>query len=193
MAENRKNRDREYYEKNKANINKRNNEYYEKNKEKIRAKRKQYYEENRARINEQQRARFHNNIQVKLGSAMRNRARKEIGIGKIYLKLLGCSYAKFMKWFEFNFELDGNVFNWWNHGSVWQIDHVRPIKIYDMTNKRDIKICFNWKNTMPVYASYNHRKNGSIVKEDILKVRERVKLFKQKISNGDIVIDDNVV
>lgn len=180
---------KKYYQSNKSYIDERNKEYYSKNRTKIREQRKNAYMINKPKHLEQQRARYHANISLKLGSNLRNRVRKEIGSGKKYLELLGCKKEKLIKWFEFNFQLDGNVFNWQNYGTVWQIDHVRPCKIYDLTVERNRYICFNWKNTMPVTTSYNHKKNGKIVKEDILKVKERVALFKEALSNGSIKID----
>lgn len=160
--------------------------YYEKNREKIRERERQKYKENKHEYLEKQRERRRKNTKSKLSSNLRTRVKEEIGSGKDYLKLLGCRKEKYTKWLEFNFKLDGDVFNWKNYGKVWHIDHVRPCRIYDLSIEKNRYICFNWKNTMPVFASYNLKKGGKIVKDDILKIRERVKLFKEALSNGDI-------
>ena len=53
--------------------------------------------------------------------------------------------------------------NWGNYGvNGWQIDHIIPITSFDLTDNEQVKKCFNYKNTQPLWAKEN------IIKSDLL-------------------------
>lgn len=49
--------------------------------------------------------------------------------------------------------------SWENHGSIWHIDHIRPLASFDLTNKEDVKIACNYKNLQPLFKEENIRKS----------------------------------
>lgn len=51
---------------------------------------------------------------------------------------------------------------WNNYGSVWVIDHIVPLRLFDMTNPEELKIAFHYKNITPLYKEDNLYKEGSI-------------------------------
>lgn len=82
------------------------------------------------------------------------------------LQYLGCTLKMFKKWLEFMFDSD---MTWDNYGTVWTIDHVIPLNIFDLTDKKQQNIAFNWKNIQPL-------KDNS-VKNDNLRIYEYCNLI----------------
>jgi hypothetical protein len=50
--------------------------------------------------------------------------------------------------------------NWKNYGTYWEIDHIKPISLFDLTKKQEIKKCFNYKNTKPLSINENRQKEN---------------------------------
>jgi hypothetical protein len=96
------------------------------------------------------------------------------------LDLLGCSLEFLRKWLEFQFTPE---MTFENYGSYWHIDHVTPCSSFDMTNKEQQNICFNWKNLQPLYCKDNLSKNGKIIEEIIEEHKKKVEKF-LKIHNN---------
>jgi hypothetical protein len=186
IVDKRKLADKKSYVKRKTKINERNNNYYAKNKEKIRAQRKVYKKENPDKV-KKWRNNYAKSPEGKLAISLRRRVRMEVGSGKTWLTLLNCSVDNIKKWFEFNFELDShNEMKWENYGKVWEIDHVKPCKSFDLNKKEDREKCFSWQNTLPVLGSYNKSKNDKIKIMDFIKLEIRLKLFQKTIANKSI-------
>jgi hypothetical protein len=120
--------------------------YKEKNKEKLRKERREY-----------DKKRFKIDKEYKLLCAMRSNlyraVKKEHKNGKT-IELIGCSIRELKKHLEKNFT-DG--MSWENYGK-WHIDHVIPCANYDLTQEKQQKECFNWKNLQPLWAIDNFKK-----------------------------------
>ena len=65
--------------------------------------------------------------------------------------LLGCSIEKYMYYIE---QLWEPGMSWGNWGT-WHIDHRRPCKTFDLTDPVQIKKCFCYTNTRPLWAAQN--------------------------------------
>ncbi len=78
---------------------------------------------------------------------------------KKYSELIGCNLQDFKKWLEKNFSHD---MNWNNYGKVWNLDHVFPVSIFDLTNEDEKFLCFNWKNTRPCYSNVNFSRKKNL-------------------------------
>jgi uncharacterized protein (DUF983 family) len=75
------------------------------------------------------------------------------------VKYLGCTSPEYMKWifcYDQNYNLD-------NHGKVWHIDHVIPLSRFNLEDKDEQMIAFNWRNTMPLSVKENLAKNNKIL------------------------------
>uniref|UniRef100_A0A6C0KKQ8 Uncharacterized protein n=1 Tax=viral metagenome TaxID=1070528 RepID=A0A6C0KKQ8_9ZZZZ len=75
------------------------------------------------------------------------------------IKYLGCSSTEYLEWLlhnDKNYTLD-------NQGKVWHIDHVIPLSTFDLEDKQQQFIAFNWRNTMPLAARDNLSKNRKII------------------------------
>lgn len=72
------------------------------------------------------------------------------------LELAGCSIKELKAHLEANFQ-DG--MNWDNYKrDGWHVDHIRPCASFDLTNRKQQLVCFNWRNLAPAWAVENIRK-----------------------------------
>ena len=75
------------------------------------------------------------------------------------IKYLGCSSPEYLQWLLHN----GKNYSLENQGKVWHIDHVIPLSRFDLEDKQQQFIAFNWRNTMPLAAQENLSKNKKII------------------------------
>lgn len=142
-----------------------------------RKRQKPNYSKNNAKL---KRDRYNNDIQEKLRMNYRQKLRGYIFKGyknKDFKELFGCSRKMFLHWIESNMLKD---MNWSNYGKKWNLDHTKPCSSFDLTDQEQLKKCFSWKNTMPMFVSDNLKKYINI-DEDLLTIQEaRVNIFKIK-------------
>ena len=50
-----------------------------------------------------------------------------------------------------------------NYGTEWHVDHIIPCSTFDLTDKKQAKICFNYKNTQPLWRIENLSKGNKIL------------------------------
>lgn len=74
-------------------------------------------------------------------------------------ELLGCDISYYIKHIESQFV---NGMNWNNHGKYWHIDHIVPCNYFNLKNKEDQKICFNYRNTQPLSIKENCSKQDNL-------------------------------
>jgi hypothetical protein len=148
---------------NRESYNERHKVDFQKNKTQIYARRKQYYLDNPDKA---------------LGEAHRQHLRNALKSGKEAPELLGCNIPFLKKWFDFHFAIDKD-FNMDNHGDLWHIDHVLPISRWDLDNIEHKKLCFNWKNLMPLRCTNNLSKNNVIDLAQVAELDRRLTLFSQ--------------
>lgn len=74
-------------------------------------------------------------------------------------ELLGCSIEHLMQHLEAQF-VDGMT--WENQGlGGWDVDHIRPLASFDLTDPEQAKQAFNWANCRPMWGADN-RSKGSL-------------------------------
>ena len=66
--------------------------------------------------------------------------------------ILGVDIDTYRKWIEWQMTPE---MNWSNI----EIDHVKPIRLFDTSDDEQLKEAFNWKNTQPLLKQ-NHRQKG---------------------------------
>ena len=49
-----------------------------------------------------------------------------------------------------------------NFGSVWGLDHIVPVELFDLSNDDDLLLCYNYNNIIPMFNSDNLMKGGSV-------------------------------
>lgn len=141
---------------------------------------KEGYQEKR---NEYKREKYKTDSNEKLSLDNRLRLRKFINsnISEKYEKKLtlifGCSKKKFREWIEFCFV---EKMSWDNYGEVWNFDHVKPCSSFELENDDELKECFSWKNTAPIYCKENFRKYNNRDLNGEEHYKSKVKLFEDK-------------
>lgn len=76
-----------------------------------------------------------------------------------YVKYLGCTSTQAVKYIESLFRPG---MTWENHGSKWEIDHIRPIVSYDMNNDAEKRKAFHYTNIRPLWKWMNRQKKDKI-------------------------------
>jgi hypothetical protein len=71
------------------------------------------------------------------------------------IKLIGCDIEYYKQYLEQQFQLD---MSWENYGTLWEIDHIKPCALFDLTKEEEQKQCFHHTNTQPLYKIDNRRK-----------------------------------
>lgn len=100
---------------------------------------------------------FKRYIRTRIYNCLKNRKTKHS------IDYLGCSSDDYFKWI-FNYD---NNYSIENHGKEWQIDHVIPISKFNLENDDEKMLAFNWRNTMPLEANKNLKKNNKIIVEQV--------------------------
>ena len=93
-------------------------------------------------------------------SIKRQSARKQ----SKFKKLLGIEIDQFIKHIESQFTIE---MSWDNRGyETWHIDHIRPCESFDLSDKAQQVVCFNYRNQQPLSAKENLKKNDICTAED---------------------------
>ena len=149
-------------------------EWRDKNREKLLIRKKQYYEDNREKIRNQQKKNYDENRDVIIKNQIkyeRNRRKTDVNFRLIRntrrrihhalngkskssstLDILGIDVETYLKWIEWQMTPE---MNWSNI----EIDHVKPICMFDVTKDYELKEAFSWKNTQPLLKQ-DHRQKG---------------------------------
>lgn len=134
--------------------------YYHANKE-LRAKQmKDYREQNRDALNKKKREahkkfperRLSQNLRVRLVMALKRGSRKGSAV-----KDLGCSIQELKTYLESMFKPG---MTWDNYGSEWQVDHIKPLANYDLSNPEILKALVHYTNLQPLWAAENRKKSN---------------------------------
>jgi hypothetical protein len=148
---------KEYYKANKEYLLEYAKQYLINNKEKIykrnREYSKKYYKQNSHKIKQYNINLYKNNIYTKLSLSLRCRLNHGLKHGlkiKSALHLLGCSIDKCKQHLESQFKPE---MNWKNHGEIWEIDHIKPCVLFDLTNIEQQKQCFHYTNLQPLFKT----------------------------------------
>lgn len=164
---------KQYYQKNKIKYLDRVKKYYQENKEEKLNYAKKYRKKNQDKYNEyftknaqkiyQQRAirekkRRKTDLSYRIYSNLRYRLYRAIKLNKKTqdtLDYLGCSIEKLKEHLEKQFT---KGMSWDNYGE-WHIDHIKPCASFDLSIKKEQKICFHFTNLQPLWAIDNLRKS----------------------------------
>ena len=52
------------------------------------------------------------------------------------------------------------IMTWDNYATYWEIDHIKPICKFDLSNEGEMKKCFHFSNTQPLTRDENREKSG---------------------------------
>jgi len=145
--------------------------YREANREKIAERKRRYRETNCEKVaeynREYRRNRKAEDIQFKLVCNLRNRlyhAVKGNFKNGSAVRDLGCTIEELKEYLEAKFEPGMTWENWGRGGGkdVWNIDHVRPLSSFDLTDRKQLKKVCHYTNLQPLWAEDNMRKGDKM-------------------------------
>lgn len=94
------------------------------------------------------------NIQFKLSQLLRIRLidalKGKINKFESTLELLGCHIEELKVYLEQQFKSE---MTWENHGTVWEIDHIKACSNFDLTKLEEQKQCFHYTNLQPLFKT----------------------------------------
>lgn len=91
-----------------------------------------------------------------LSRAQTHLRKKRIERNMTHMKLIGCTPMYLKKYWESQFK---NGMNYDNYGE-WEVDHIKPISVYNLHNILQLKECFNHKNLQPLWKIENIKKSN---------------------------------
>jgi len=141
--------DKNNYEKNK-NIRKNNFKKFKQNNPTYFAK---WFQKNKEIIKEKNKIKYKEDINYRLIQIIRINILQSIQKTKktkSSIKLLGCDIKFYKEYLESKFLPE---MSWENHGEIWEIDHIIPCSSFDLTIEQNQLICFNYKNTQPLFKT----------------------------------------
>jgi len=166
-----KNKDynKDYYKKNGEIIKLLAIEYYRNNKEKVKMNVRKYAKKNRHKRNKREALRYKTDIKhhlsVKLRNYFRASFKKNLKSGKM-IDYLGMTIPEFKVYLENNFE---NWMSWNNIGLYngkfnygWDIDHIKPLSLFDLTKEEEIKKAWHYSNLQPLCGKTNREVKRNI-------------------------------
>jgi len=125
-----------------------------------REKRRNYYKD-----------RYSNNPQARLRTLIRSRIRKLLKRQAVRKNnktsyLLGCVWIELVKYIEMKFYPNehGQYMNWSNHGMEWELDHIKPLHTFDLTDPVQQEIAFNYRNLQPLWIKDHKNKTKNDIK-----------------------------
>lgn len=155
---------RQYRKQNKQKIKEYSKEYYSKNQEKYREYSKQYKQCNVEIVRNQYKKNFN---YYSLLNAINFLLRGKIQTSKVFNNL-PYTLQELRSHLESQFTSE---MSWSNYGSCWEIDHIIPQSLFDLSDicNRDFKICWSLANLRPLEKSLNRSrpKDGSDISEEI--------------------------
>lgn len=79
-------------------------------------------------------------------------------------KLVGCTGPELRKHLESLFK---QGMTWENYGyEGWHIDHIKPCSSFDLTDPKEVAICFHYSNLQPLWADENFKKSNRILENE---------------------------
>jgi hypothetical protein len=103
---------------------------------------------------------------------------------------IGCPIQYLREWFEYVFTSD---MSWDNYGTYWNIDHIIPVDLFDLTDEKEKMICWNWTNLAPLKVSTNCSKRNSIDKTQIESIKNKLIKFKEEGSTTKWFSNDYII
>ena len=101
--------------------------------------------------------RIKNTLKCRIRTAIKSERKSENT-----MKLVGCDTLFFQKYIESLWE---DKMSWLNYGygeNKWELDHILPCELFDMSDPIQQKWCFNYVNLQPLWHNDNNAKSDSL-------------------------------
>ena len=104
-------------------------------------------------------------IRRRIHMGLRNRFTGKIKKAGSTISLLGCTYAEFKEYIT-GLMTEGMTWDDVFNGRV-HLDHVKPLKCFDLSDPYQQLVAFNYRNMQPLWAQDNWEKNARWSDEDL--------------------------
>lgn len=122
---------------------------------------KSYTLKNRSKINMYLKS-YNSKIENKLGHNLRVRLRLALKTGGIRggsaVRDLGCTIPELKQHLEQQFKPG---MSWENYGKYWSIDHIKPLKKFNLSDRKEFLNAAHWSNLQPLTVGENSSKGAS--------------------------------
>lgn len=122
----------------------------------------------RAYARRHRRERMANDLNFAIRERIRGRIKSAIVTGaksSRSMNLLGCSIESFKLYIESKFE-DGMTWQNWGFGvDKWNLDHIMPLSIFDLTKPEHQRRAFHFSNLQPMWQPDNFDKKAKIISD----------------------------
>jgi hypothetical protein len=138
--------------------------YYAANKEKLRQDQKALFLQNGKKYRQAQLDHRRNTPAARLSHTLRTRARNALK-GRLKAastqELLGCTFEEARAHIEAQFQPG---MTWENYSpATWHIDHIKPLKSFDLFDPAQQKLAFHFTNLQPLWAQDNLSKGAKFL------------------------------
>lgn len=99
-------------------------------------------------------------LRNRLNLALKNKAKRGSAV-----RLLGCGIEEFIAYVE---KLFRPGMEWSNWGTVWHLDHVRPLASFDLESPNQLQAACHYTNMQPLFAGDNFRKGAKTNLESLV-------------------------
>lgn len=91
---------------------------------------------------------------------------------------LGADVFTVREWIESNF-VEGMT--WDNYGKFWVVDHIVPMRCFNIFDEAELVLCWHYKNLMPLLKKDNEKKQGAVFisYQILLKLKDKDVYFKK--------------
>jgi hypothetical protein len=140
-----------------ASCRKRHKRWRDKNRQHVRAYAKGYWKR-----------RFQSDVNSAISYRLRSRIKQAVKHNKneksAYrtMSLLGCSIPNFKIYIESKFEVGMSWENWGYGRDKWNLDHIVPCALFDLTKQSHQKRCFHFSNYQPMWQPENFKKGSRV-------------------------------
>lgn len=124
-----------------------------------------HYHTNKELYREWERDRYANDVSYRIKKTVSSRIHSALKTYQLLkkdrtLEYLGCSIGEYCVYLESKFD---NKMDWDNQGTYWQIDHIKPIASFDLSNEEELYKVFHYTNTQPLEATENRLKSDNLL------------------------------
>lgn len=124
-------------------------------------------EKRRAQDRVKMQRRRKNNPNYRILESLRSRVNSSLRYARICrsvrtVGLLGCSVPNFRIYIESRFEPGMTWDNYGNGAGQWNLDHIIPCALFDLSREDHQRACFHFSNQRPMWAMDNRRKSARI-------------------------------
>ena len=97
-------------------------------------------------------------LRKRITEALRNQRGSK---SKKTMQFLGCSLEDFRIYIESKFDVGMNWSNWGKGKDKWNLDHIVPCAIFDLTKPEHQNRCFHFSNYQPLWQPDNSKKRAN--------------------------------